>query len=39
MSAIAQVYANLIKNGHKTINDVPKDLKKEVKEILGGDAK
>lgn len=31
---MAQVYADLIKKGLKTIDDVPEKLKEEVKEIL-----
>ena len=31
---MAQVYANLIKKGLKTINDVPAELQKEVKKLL-----
>lgn len=31
---MAKVYADLIKKGLKTINDVPKKLKKEVQQIL-----
>lgn len=32
---MARIYATLIKKGLKTINDVPKALQKEVKELLG----
>lgn len=32
---MAKVYADLIKKGIKTIDDVPKKLKEAVKEILG----
>lgn len=35
---MAQVYANLIKLGKKTIDDVPENLKFEVQKILDGDA-
>lgn len=31
---MAQIYADLIKKGLKTIDDVPEKLKEEVKEIL-----
>lgn len=31
---MARIYANLIKNGLKTINDVPEKLKEQVKTIL-----
>lgn len=31
---MAKVYANLIKNGLKTINDVPSALKKAVQALL-----
>lgn len=34
---MAQVYANLIKKGLKTIDDVPEKLKAEVQKILDGD--
>ena len=34
---MAQVYADLIKKGVKTLNDVPEKLKKEVKALLKGD--
>lgn len=34
---MAQIYAILIHKGLKTINDVPKALKKEVQKILNGD--
>ena len=33
---MAKVYANLIKLGKKTINDVPERLKAEVQAILEG---
>lgn len=32
---MARVYADLIRKGVKTIDDVPKKLKEAVKEILG----
>lgn len=32
---MARVYADLIRKGLKTIEDVPEKLKKEVEEILG----
>ncbi len=32
---MAKVYADLIRKGVKTIDDVPKKLKQAVKEILG----
>lgn len=35
---MAQIYANLIKLGKKTIDDVPENLKYEVQKILDGDA-
>lgn len=31
---MAQIYAELIKKGLKTIDDVPKSLKEEVRKIL-----
>lgn len=34
---MAHVYADLIRKGLKTIDDVPKKLQKEVEEILAGD--
>lgn len=34
---MAKVYADLIKKGIKTIDDVPKNLKAEVQKILDGD--
>lgn len=34
---MAQIYAILIRKGLKTINAVPKALKKEVQKILNGD--
>lgn len=33
-SYIAHVYADLIRKGNKTIEDVPERLKKDVEEIL-----
>lgn len=35
---MAKVYADLIRKGLKTINDVPEKLRDEVKKILEGDA-
>ncbi len=35
---MAKVYADLIRKGIKTINDVPEKLRNEVKKILEGDA-
>lgn len=32
---MAKIYANLIRKGLKTIDDVPEKLKEAVKEILG----
>lgn len=32
---MAQIYAELIKKGLKTIDNVPPELKEEVKKILG----
>jgi hypothetical protein len=37
ISYIAYVYADLIKKGMKTIDDVPDKLKAEVQAILDGD--
>lgn len=34
MSAIAQTYANLIKKGKKTIDQVPEAIREEVMKIL-----
>lgn len=34
---MAQIYANLIRKGLKTIDDVPEKLKQEVIAILGGE--
>lgn len=34
---MAQIYANLIRKGLKTIDDVPEKLKQEVISILGGE--
>lgn len=34
---MAQVYANLIRKGLKTIDDVPPRLRAEVERILAGD--
>lgn len=31
---MAKIYANLIKKGFKTIDDVPKNLREEVEKIL-----
>lgn len=36
-SWIAKIYADLIKKGVKTIEDVPENLRKEVRELLGKD--
>lgn len=36
---MAKVYANLIRKGLKTLDDVPVRLRDEVKAILEGDAK
>jgi len=35
---MAKVYADLIKKGIKSIDDVPEHLKEEVQKLLGGDA-
>lgn len=35
---MAKVYADLIKKGKKTIDDVPEILKEDVQKILNGDA-
>lgn len=35
---MAQVYAELIRKGLKTLDDVPDSLKEQVREILEGDA-
>nr|DAZ05679.1 MAG TPA: hypothetical protein [Caudoviricetes sp.] len=34
---MAKVYADLIRKGYKTLEDVPDKLKAEVQEILEGD--
>lgn len=34
---MAKVYANLIRKGLKTIDDVPESLREEVQRILDGD--
>lgn len=34
---MAKVYADLIRKGHKTIDDVPDRLKAEVQALLDGD--
>lgn len=34
---MAKVYADLIRKGIKTIDDVPEKLRKQVQEILDGD--
>jgi hypothetical protein len=34
---MAKIYANLIRAGRKTIDDVPAKLKAEVEKILNGD--
>lgn len=35
---MAKVYADLIRKGKKTIDDVPEILKEDVQKILDGDA-
>lgn len=35
---MAKVYADLIRKGLKTLEDVPERLRKQVEEILGGEA-
>ena len=35
---MAKIYADLIKKGVKTIDDVPENLRAEVQAILDGDA-
>lgn len=35
---MAQIYANLIKLGKKTIDDVPENLKSQVQKLLDGEA-
>jgi hypothetical protein len=35
---MAKVYADLIRKGKKTIEDVPEQLREEVQKILDGDA-
>jgi hypothetical protein len=35
---MAKIYADLIKKGIKTIDDVPESLREEVQKILDGDA-
>lgn len=37
MKSMAKIYANLIRKGLKTINDVPDKLKAAVQAILDGD--
>lgn len=37
MSAIAQIYANLIRNGRKTIDEVSERIRDEVASILEND--
>jgi len=39
MSMMAQVYADLIRKGKKTIEEVPEKLQGEVRAILAGDEK
>ena len=39
MSYIARVYANLIRKGGKTIEDVPEVLKNEVQQLLNQEEK
>ena len=34
---MAKVYADLIRKGYKTIDDVPTKLKEAVQKLLGGD--
>lgn len=34
---MAKIYAELIRKGLKTIDDVPDNLKEDVQSILGGD--
>ena len=34
---MARIYADLIKKGKKTINDVPEHLRAEVEKLLNGD--
>jgi hypothetical protein len=34
---MAQVYANLIRKGYKTIDDVPENLRAEVQALLDAD--
>lgn len=34
---MARVYADLIRKGYKTLEDVPDKLKAAVQELLGGD--
>ena len=36
-TAMAQVYATLIRKGLRTIDNIPKDLRKAVQKILDGD--
>lgn len=33
---MAKIYANLIKKGLKTIDDVPDNIKAQVQQLLGG---
>lgn len=35
---MAKIYADLIRKGLKTLEDVPEKLRKQVEEILGGEA-
>lgn len=35
---MAKIYADLIRKGLKTLGDVPERLRKQVEEILGGEA-
>ena len=34
---MAKIYADLIRKGRKTIDDVPKALRKEVEKLLAGE--
>ena len=35
---MAKIYSDLIRQGLKTLEDVPERLRKQVEEILGGEA-
>lgn len=39
MSYIARVYANLIRKGGKTIEDVPENIRDEVQQLLNQEEK